>query len=103
MLNDSYISKNTFEDHMVSVYFVESFNNIVSENNFFNCSRAHGRFIQASTTWEHNFWDRPRVLPYPIIGLRILTFIKDFFIPYPWINFDWHPALKPYNIDEGEV
>ena len=52
--------------------------------------------------WDGNYWDKPRLLPYPILGRRgvIGTLIKTSANTF-WPNrivFDWHPAQKPYNI-----
>lgn len=43
--------------------------------------------------WDRNYWNRPRILPYIIFGKAIF---KNYEIP--WLNVDWHPALKPYDI-----
>jgi parallel beta-helix repeat protein len=38
--------------------------------------------------WSQNYWDRPRLLPYPIPGV----FLKR------TLQIDWRPALKPYHL-----
>jgi hypothetical protein len=49
--------------------------------------------------WDKNYWKRPRILPYPIIGVKIilLPFINKA-IKLRVIKLDWHPALKPYAV-----
>ncbi len=49
------------------------------------------------TKWSNNFWDRPRILPKPILG-----FIWGY-PSIPILNFDWNPALLPYDISSLEV
>lgn len=47
--------------------------------------------------FDKNFWDKPRVSPYPIIGYW--TFFKlNFFLKFPWMTYDLHPAQEPYDI-----
>ena len=71
-----------------------SFYNIIHHNNFIM------NYIQATFTssymmrhnpytnnWDGNYWGRPRILPKPIVG---------WWAPFLWLNFDWHPAMKPY-------
>ncbi|MCK4365473.1 MAG: hypothetical protein KAW45_05440 [Thermoplasmatales archaeon] len=43
--------------------------------------------------WNKNYWNRPRFLPKTIKGLRTIGKISS-----PWINIDWSPAKKPYDI-----
>jgi parallel beta-helix repeat protein len=62
------ITFNTFERNILNVFFVDC--------HYFN--------------WNRNYWDRPRLLPKPIFGLR------NFWVPQ--INFDWDPAQEPYDI-----
>jgi len=43
--------------------------------------------------WGNNYWDKGRIFPYPIFGKVQINIIQ-----LPWMNFDWHPAKKPYEI-----
>jgi parallel beta-helix repeat protein len=64
-------------------------------NNFINNNKsAEFRLFSFFNKWNGNFWDKPRSLPYPIIGYLTL----GVFFPIPWINFDWNPAKEPYDI-----
>jgi parallel beta-helix repeat protein len=47
--------------------------------------------------FDKNFWDKPRVSPYPIIG-RWTFFKLNFFFKFPWVTYDLHPAQEPYDI-----
>jgi len=58
----------------------------VSHNNFvlnaFNLYPISSPFC----AYNENYWNRPRILPKLILGVK------------PWVQFDWHPAQKPYDI-----
>jgi len=75
------------------MFLDQSSYNVISSNNFIlNKKNAYFEFCK-NNTWNNNYWGRPRILPYPILGQikyngRIIT----------WFNIDWHPALKPYDI-----
>ena len=67
-------------------------NNIICNN--FRKNTIHALFNGCSkNNWNNNFWNRPRILPKAIFGLK--TFGK---IKIPYMNFDKNPALKPYDI-----
>ena len=68
--------------------------NHIHHNNFIKDSKSiNAYFVQFShmNTWNKNYWNKPRTIPYPIIGSLGLG------IP-SWINFDWNPAKEPYDI-----
>jgi parallel beta-helix repeat protein len=68
--------------------------NTVSYNNFINNTKNACFESSYSTNWNMNYWGTPRQNPYPIFG-RAGPFD---ILAFPMINFDWHPALKPYDI-----
>ena len=89
---------NIFHNHItksnkfgIRLYGLSRFNNI-HHNNFINNS-MNACFVQLSlfNRWDGNYWNEPKVYPYPIFGSLGLIFP-------PWINFDWHPAKEPYNL-----
>jgi hypothetical protein len=43
-------------------------------------------FAHAKNTWDANYWERHRIMPYPIFGKISLGAFS-----LPWLNFDWHP------------
>jgi parallel beta-helix repeat protein len=55
------------------------------------------------SVWDHNYWDRPRILPYMIPGL--ISLIRGPIIDAPYIfdyfQIDWHPSQEPYDIPIG--
>jgi parallel beta-helix repeat protein len=64
-------------------------NNILDNelNALFEYTLFNGEF--PLNRWNQNYWNRPRILPKIIIGILGFT---------PWINIDWNPNLKPYDI-----
>jgi parallel beta-helix repeat protein len=81
--------------------------NIISKNNIRNNIDGNAVFGEGLVSirrniWYNNYWGRAHILPKAIIGLKTI-------IPYPtpygilwfptiWFHFDWHPALKPFDI-----
>jgi len=73
------ISMNNFLNNFpINVIFTMKFSDIVNDGNIF----------------YKNFWNRPRIFPKPIFGIVFVVNIGLL----PWIIFDWHPVLKPYDI-----
>ena len=100
-------------------------NNIVTNNHIFNNTRGIGIFNSKGNgieknniilnnyqayfetnffkrnAWRKNYWNRPRILPKVIFGLRVTDIIIWRFlidIPFPSVEIDWHPAKEPYDI-----
>lgn len=66
--------------------------NIIFRNNFID-NEQDSFFLSIPNFWLLNYWNESRVLPKLIFGkINIVT------IEIPWINIDWRPALKPYDI-----
>jgi len=92
---------NQLENNSIGIEICDFFNS-VKRNNFIN-NEINAKFYGIGTTilqcltnkWFGNYWDRPRLLPYPILGALYL-FFPFYFLPM--IRFDWRPALKPYDI-----
>jgi parallel beta-helix repeat protein len=63
--------------------------NEIHSNNFIKNKINAFFFLSALNKWGHNYWDRPRILPKPILGLMGIL---------PWLNFDYRPLLLPYTI-----
>lgn len=76
----------------IGINITLSSKNTISENNFRNNKRS-SYFIDSKNIWKHNYWGRPRILPKLIFGV-----IKIDSKWIPWINIDWRPALRPYDI-----
>lgn len=66
------IKNNTFKKNLISAAF-------------FDCKNNY---------WDHNYWNRARLLPKIIFGYK--TMLDK--IPIPWLNVDKHPAKQPNEI-----
>ena len=67
--------------------------NLIYNNNFIN-NKICAFFLNCKNNkWNGNYWNRPRLLPKPIFGT-----IGTYNI-IPWLNFDWHPAQEPYDME----
>ncbi len=64
--------------------------NTFSHNNFSGNTQTVNLENTIYNRWVGNYWETPRLLPYPIIG-KIMIFQHII----PWINFDWNPAQEP--------
>jgi nitrous oxidase accessory protein len=89
------IKGNMFENNVVGVYIDRSIGSSIKNNNFIDnelhAQFGYMRFVYSFTNrWNGNYWNRTRILPYPIPGGLII---------FPWIQFDWRPAKEPYNIE----
>lgn len=85
---------NTIENNSYGLHIYASILNHIKQNNFINNKQQAGFYQSLGFTGRNrfiqNYWNRPRLLPYPIIG--------TVFLIVPWVLFDWRPALQPYNI-----
>lgn len=88
------ITYNDIEKNREGIYLRQSNNNTINHNNFKRNER-HGNFLNCTNTWDGNFWNRIRLLPYLIIGKQTVTlpFLK--LIELPKIDIDRNPALRP--------
>ena len=85
--------------------------NIFTKNNFKNYSQKYNPFngswfykfflFPTRNSWTSNYWDTwkgvgPKIILGSFaVGWRLIPNMPLFI---PWIDFDWHPALKPYDI-----
>ena len=95
---DTTVRNNTFWDNDNGVYLKDSAGNHIQNNNLRNykmnaCFVAHS-LIHRRNIWEQNYWERPRMLPYPILGC-----IKLEKITISWFNLDWTPLAQPPQTD----
>jgi parallel beta-helix repeat protein len=88
IISDNTISKNG----ELGIILEEGSNdNTLYNNNFINQSYPAYFRQSYSNTWRQNYWNRPKILPKIIFGTTVAMI--------PWMNFDWHPLLKPHNIN----
>jgi parallel beta-helix repeat protein len=89
-------SNNISNNQNRGIFFTgfSNFNKIIKNNFFDNDPDAY--FIFAfKNRWMGNYWNSPQTLPKCISGI-IGTTLPIILIP--WVNFDWRPALEPYDI-----
>ncbi|MFX0185315.1 MAG: nitrous oxide reductase family maturation protein NosD [Candidatus Hodarchaeota archaeon] len=92
--NNNAIVRNTISNSSeYGIYLEFSFYNTIKENNFIENDISAYFENSLLNRWIRNYWDRPRLLPYPIFGNMELGKIT-----IPWFNIDWRPAKEPYDI-----
>jgi len=96
---------NTITESSSGILLFVSNNNDIIENNFLNNDKNAEFHMSFQNTWNNNFWDDPRNLPYPIFGyigfgllLQYLFYSIFGFTIATMINFDWNPAQEPNDI-----
>jgi len=103
--NDTTVTRNTItKNYEYGIGLVNSKRNNISQNNIIDNERRDAFFIRnvgtypLSNHWDANYWGRPYLLPKRIHGRLILLTYSVFALPFPQLNFDWHPAQEPYDI-----
>ena len=81
------IIRNDIRNNQLGVGMYDS--GSIKENNFIGNTRP--AVFCSLSNWRGNYWDKPRLLPKPIFG--------TIFIFIPWVQFNWHPAKEPYDIE----
>ena len=97
IIGNNIISNNKYGIVIYGLGLYVSKGNTILKNNLINNKRNAIFYSQPSSLnhWDQNYWNRPRILPKLIFGRTSLIGKHEF----PWINFDWRPALKPYDIE----
>ena len=90
--NNNTIRSNLIKANTIGIFLYASKQNYIQNNNFIH-NFINAMFHTSNNKWNDNYWTRPRILPKPIIGVSLINFKR-----IPVIQFDWHPALKPYDI-----
>ncbi len=92
--SDISVKNNTFWDNDNGVYLKDSAGNTIQHNNLrnykMNACFVHHTLIHRRNIWKQNYWERPRLLPYPILGS-----IKLKGATISWMNVDWAPLSQP--------
>jgi len=73
-------------------------NNVIAWNNNLIGNNINAVYKQSFfNLWYNNYWDDwDKSTPRPIDGEIRLERLDDRIIP--WVQFDWKPALEPYDI-----
>lgn len=94
--NNNIISYNSIKNCDCGIYLVSE-NCEITYNNFIS-NKIKAKIYSKENEWDHNYWGLPRFLPKPIIWLITGVDPEDGFWWRFIIDFDWHPAQKPYDI-----
>jgi len=101
--NNNRVTFNDISNNEEGVSVIFSFHNSIMKNNFINNGWQAFFFASSQNRWLRNYWDNWKIiLPRPIFGLFWVISTSSesgVAIPIPWVNFDWFPAMRPYNID----
>jgi nitrous oxidase accessory protein len=76
------------------IFLMRSEKNVIIKNNFINNTR-HAYFSLRSSfwnQWNNNYWDDWIGIGPKVIHGTVCAYLL------PWVNFDWRPAIHPYNI-----
>jgi len=111
------IYKNTIKDAEISVSAIECQNSIITHNNIINENENYVKFKYLNAyfpnNWNNNYWS-DWIYPFPeciIVPPRIIEGKVTRWDPFTseppkdidWINFDWFPARKPFDLSLNSV
>lgn len=90
------IENNHFSSNYRGVFLMRSTGNIIQNNNFVENTKqvVFNYRYGFSNEWTGNYFDN-QILP----GVKILSGVRDNILYYPFLDFDWHPAENPHDID----
>jgi len=115
--SNNIIKRNEISKNNIGIFLSEN-NNITSDNqiiqnNFFGNLRFAVVFNEVGylkesrgNTFDENYWNKPRLLPKPLIGRKDLFKLEELYnfpIAFLFMKFDFHPATEPYDIPIPEV
>ncbi|MBN1861700.1 MAG: right-handed parallel beta-helix repeat-containing protein [Candidatus Thermoplasmatota archaeon] len=91
---DIRVTNNTIWNNDNGIYLKDASGNSIQHNNLRNfkmnaCFVAH-TLLHRRNIWWFNYWERARVIPYPIFGV-----IKLEKYSLSWLNVDWMPLRHP--------
>jgi parallel beta-helix repeat protein len=87
------VFENEISNNLFGIILRSSTDNAINYNNLFE-NRVKAFFIDGCNSWDCNYWNRPRILPKVIFGVKMVS--DSYFIPC--MNVDWHPAQDPFEI-----
>lgn len=88
--NHTAVQANTIQHHQQGVYLFGCSQNIFKNNTFLQNQQPAFFINSFHTTWKHNYWNHPRMLPKPIPGVILIDSLR-----FPTMKVDWQPAVKP--------
>ncbi|HVQ01272.1 MAG TPA: NosD domain-containing protein [Candidatus Thermoplasmatota archaeon] len=92
--DDNTILSNVIIDNDNGIYVRDSSGNVISNNHLrsdkYNANFVTHTLLHFHNTWRSNYWERPRIIPYLIMGsFKINT------TPYALVAVDWTPLRHP--------
>jgi len=110
------ITNNHIANNIIGIRLHSAIDNKIERNNFIR-NNNHVYFAgmldelgQYKNKWDYNYWSGfilRWIFPKLIVGLGLIVIPGPgdliFWIPFPLIQVDWHPANKPYDISIPEV
>lgn len=98
--NNNTITDNTLSNNTNGIFLIYCSNNTIMRNNLVD-NKLNAFFVDffnnSKNTWIRNYWNRPRVLPKVIFGIKMMD-PYNLKKPLLRIEIDRRPALKPYDI-----
>ena len=100
------IWENEIKENIIGISISYGLSTRVTQNNFI-LNVQHATFYSSfpssselSNQWYGNYWGHPQLGPHIIYGLQPIYYddYSGVTVSIPWVNFDWRPALKPYDI-----
>ena len=94
------ITYNSILKNLIGIFVQYEVNNTILKNNILNniLGASFELFLSGeehfTIKWEQNYWNRARLLPKPIFGIKF-----TYYMIYPGVMFDRHPAKEPYDIE----
>ena len=100
------ITMNNIVNNKIGIWIDWSLSNKIEKNNIIGNTRQVKFETAFKTYWNANYWGKPRLMPKPLFGISYIfpfpfpvpSIVPIDGIPIPGLQFDWHPARKPYNI-----
>ncbi len=102
------IYHNNISENIEGIVLLEGGLTLITMNNICNNSNAASFKECGTTKWKENYWGEALFKPKRIDGTIKIFIGGDWYgrwlwepryLEFPWIQFDWHPAKKPYDIE----
>jgi parallel beta-helix repeat protein len=93
------IRRNAIINYSTGIWILGALFIFIQENNFIHNQMDVLVYNSLFNVWQRNYWHRPHPLPKIILViLGMASMPPSIPLLIPIFNFDWHPALKPYDI-----